>query len=249
MIEKVIVVTGGAKGIGRKIVLHFSKMHWKCAIWESDTKAISDMEREFNDRNLFIVRCDVSDERDVKRAVHLTTDFFGRIDVLVNNAAISCNKPLSELKLAEWQNVINVNLTGSFLCSKYCEANLRHSKGAIINICSTRAFQSEANTEAYSVSKGGIFALTHALAISLGPDVRVNSISPGWIDRTSGQVNDQIEQELYTEADHYQHPAGRVGITDDIANMVWFLAQPENGFITAQNFTIDGGMTRKMIYV
>ncbi|MEI6142387.1 MAG: SDR family oxidoreductase [Mariniphaga sp.] len=249
MIEKVIIVTGGAKGIGRKIVLHFLKMHWKCAIWESDTKAIRDMERELNDGNLFIVRCDVSDEQEVKRAVHLTIDLFGRIDVLINNAAISCNKPLSELKLAEWQHVINVNLTGSFLCSKYCEIHLRDSKGSIINICSTRAFQSESNTEAYSASKGGIFALTHALAISLGPDVRVNSISPGWIDRTSGQEKDQVEHEIFTEADHFQHPAGRVGTTDDISNLVWFLAQSENGFITAQNFTIDGGMTRKMIYV
>ena len=249
MIEKVIIVTGGAKGIGRKIVLYFLKMHWKCVIWERDTKAISDMEREFNVRDLLFVRCDVSDEQDVKRAVRLTTDLFGRIDVLVNNAAISCNKPFSELKLSEWLNVININLTGTFLCSKYCEAYLRHSKGAIINICSTRAFQSEANTEAYSASKGGIFALTHALAISLGPDVRVNSISPGWIDRTSGQEKDLVEQEMFTEADHYQHPAGRVGITGDIANMVWFLAQSENGFITAQNFIIDGGMTKKMIYV
>jgi NAD(P)-dependent dehydrogenase (short-subunit alcohol dehydrogenase family) len=174
---------------------------------------------------------------------------FGRIDLLVNNAAIHANKPISQLEISEFRRVIDVNLTGSFICAKTCEEELRKTKGSIINICSTRAFQSEANTEAYSASKGGIFALTHSLAVSLGPEIRVNCISPGWIDVSAVRKSQTAKQEPLSEADHKQHPAGRVGVAEDIARMVLFLANEENSFITAQNFIVDGGMTRKMIYV
>ena len=110
-------------------------------------------------------------------------------------------------------------------------------------------FQSEANTEAYSASKGGILALTHALAVSLGPDVCVNAISPGWIDVSAYKKSSIAIKEELTEADHFQHPAGRVGTPGDIARMIEFLTDEQNNFITGQNFIIDGGMTRKMIYV
>ena len=249
MKQKVIVVTGGAQGIGRKIVLHFLKRNWISVIWEIDTEASNELESELDHPAFFSIQCDVSNENEVKYAINQTLEKFGRIDVLVNNAAIHNNKPISELSLKDWNKVIAVNLTGAFLCSKYCQTAIEQTKGSIINICSTRAFQSESNTEAYSASKGGIFALTHALAISLGPNIRVNSISPGWIDTSSEQKRGRSNQEIFSEADHSQHPAGRVGITDDIVGMVWFLVQSENNFITAQNFMIDGGMTRKMIYV
>ena len=126
---------------------------------------------------------------------------------------------------------------------------LKNLKGSIINISSTRTFQSEPNTEAYSASKGGILALTHSLAISLGPEIKVNCISPGWIDVSGIKKKSKANQIELSEADHSQHPAGRVGKPEDIANMVLFLLNPENDFITGQNFIIDGGMTRKMIYV
>lgn len=116
-------------------------------------------------------------------------------------------------------------------------------------MASTRAFQSEANTEAYSASKGGIVALTHALAASLGPDVKVNSISPGWIDVSAAKKKALAQQYEFRPEDHTQHPAGRVGKAQDIANMMLFLLKPENDFITGQNFVVDGGMTTKMIYV
>ena len=108
---------------------------------------------------------------------------------------------------------------------------------------------SEANTEAYSASKGGIFALTHALAVSLGPDIRVNSISPGWIEVSELKKSSQRSSPVLSEADHLQHPSGRVGKATDISSTILFLINPENTFITGQNFIIDGGMTRKMIYV
>ena len=147
-----------------------------------------------------------------------------------------------ELTVDQWDLVLNTNLRGAFLCSREAAKIMRRQGGgAIVNIASTRAFMSEANTEAYSASKGGIIALTHALAVSLAPDkIRVNSISPGWIE-----TGDYAE---LREIDHLQHPAGRVGIPDDIARACLFLTHDDNGFITGANIMIDGGMTRKMIY-
>jgi len=125
---------------------------------------------------------------------------------------------------------------------------LQRTKGAIVNIASTRAIQSEPNTEAYSASKGGILALTHSLAMSLGPDIRVNCISPGWIDVSEWKKSQQAKKPHLTKMDHAQHPAGRVGKPEDIAALVAFLISDEAGFITGQNFVVDGGMTKKMIY-
>ena len=153
------------------------------------------------------------------------------------------------LTLQEWNKVLAVNLTGAFLCAKYAARHLKEAKGSIINICSTRAQMSEPNTEAYTASKGGIYALTHAMAVSLGPEVRVNSISPGWIDVSMNKKSSIRKPEKLTGMDHLQHPAGRVGQGEDIARMIEFLMAPKNNFITGQNFVVDGGMTKKMIYV
>ena len=249
MEQLVIVITGGAQGIGRGIAEKFLKEGWKVVIWEADDEAGREMKAKINTPEFEYLLCNVSHEASVGAAVQKTVSLFGRIDVLVNNAAVANNKSLSELTFEEWQHVLDINLNGPFLCSKYCSAELRKNKGAIINMCSTRAFQSEPNTEAYSASKGGVYALTHALAMSLGPDIRVNSISPGWIDVSAMKKRSSSKQEELTTEDHSQHPAGRVGKVEDIANMAYFLAQPENNFITGQNFIVDGGMTRKMIYV
>jgi len=248
MKQKVVVVTGGAQGIGRGIVEKFLKEGWKVVIWEVDDEAGREMKEQLNSTDFKYLLCNVSHEAAVRAAVQKTISLFGRIDVLVNNAAVAINKPISQLSLEEWQHVLDINLNGPFLCSKHCADELGKNKGAIINLCSTRAFQSEPNTEAYSASKGGVYALTHSLAMSLGPDVRVNSISPGWIDVSAMKKKSAANQEELTPEDHQQHPAGRVGKVEDIANMAYFLAQPENSFITGQDFVVDGGMTRKMIY-
>jgi len=246
----VAVITGGAQGIGRITAGMMIAEGYRVAVWDIDDEAIAEECISWHGNPGWLgLTCDISSETEVQQALTGTLDHFGRLDVLVNNAAIHANKPLCELAVSEWRRVIEVNLTGVLICSKYCENALRKNRGNIINICSTRAFQSEANTEAYSASKGGILALTHALAVSLGPDIRVNAVSPGWIDVSAVKKSSKSSPDLLSEADHKQHPAGRVGEGADIARLILFLADKENSFITGQNFIADGGMTRKMIYV
>ena len=249
MEKKNVIVTGGAQGIGKTTVLHLLEQGYAVTVFEVDEEAISEFKLEFTEEVVHIFRVDVSDEESVAKAIKQSVKFNGNIYGLINNAGIAINKPITELDLEEWNRVIGTNLTGAFLCSKYASPFLKESKGRIINIASTRALQSEPNTEAYSASKGGILALTHSLATSLGPEIKVNSVSPGWIDVSADKKRSLARQEALSKADHLQHPAGRVGKATDIANMVLFLLQSENDFITGQNFVIDGGMTTKMIYV
>jgi NAD(P)-dependent dehydrogenase (short-subunit alcohol dehydrogenase family) len=149
-------------------------------------------------------------------------------------------KSLRELTLGEWNRVIGTNLTATFLLVREAEAMLRAAQGAVVTVASTRARQSEPETESYAASKGGLVALTHALAMSLGPEVRVNCVSPGWI---------HVKSEVPRAEDHAQHPAGRVGTPEDIAALIAWLIGPESGFVTGAEFVSDGGMTRKMIYL
>lgn len=227
---KNILVTGGAKGIGKGIVEFMTSKGYRVFIADIDSAG----EKTAADTGAAFIKTDCADEN----AVIACVEQCGKIDVLVNNAGIASPKRLnlSEITLADWQRVIDVNLTGAFLFAKYASA--RMDKGHIINIASTRAFQSEPDTFAYSASKGGIVALTHSLAVSLGPDILVNCISPGWINTD--------ETYIPTETDNSQHPAGRVGTPLDIALAVDFIIS--SGFVTGQNITVDGGMTVKMIY-
>lgn len=246
---KSAIVTGGAQGIGKSISIALLNSGFNVAIFDSDSEAGIETTEELKSLgNVIFIHGDVSNEGDVSKMATLVLADFGQIDLLVNNAAISNNKPISQLTLHEWNEVIAVNVTGPFLLSKMFEPYLRNKNGSIVNICSTRAFMSEANTEAYSASKGAIYSLTHALSISLGPEIRVNCISPGWIDVSEYKKSNRCTPTL-SEEDHLQHPAGRVGKADDIANLVIYLASEQSSFITGQNFIVDGGMTRKMIYV
>jgi len=247
--KKNIIVTGGAQGIGKIITEYLVAEGYFVSVFEKDAEALEELKDEMIMENLSFHKCDVSDEKEVKKAVAESVEITGSVFGLINNAGIMIRKPITELSLKEWNSVIGTNLTGAFLCSKHTAPHLKQSQGSIISMCSTRAFQSEPDTESYSASKGGIFALTHSLAMSLGPEIRVNSISPGWID-VSGVKKKSAANQLYLKKEwHEQHPAGRIGEGDDIAKMVLFLLKPDNSFITGQNFTVDGGMTRKMIYV
>ncbi|MFW6429018.1 MAG: glucose 1-dehydrogenase [Desulfosalsimonas sp.] len=250
-LAKTALVTGGAQGIGRAVAERLLADGGNVVIADCDKEACREAEEEIKRPEGLAVRvCDVSSEKEVENAVSETVGRFGRLDVLVCNAGISgyFGVPVTELSFEQWKRVIDVNLTGCFLFAKHAAGFLEKTRGCIINIASTRAIQSEPHTEPYSASKGGIVALTHALAVSLGPGVRVNCVSPGWIETGSWQKRARRTEPYLTEEDHAQHPAGRVGTPEDVAYSVSWLVSAEAGFVTGQNFIIDGGMTRKMIY-
>ena len=245
---KTAVVTGGAQGIGRAVVLELLREGYAVVAADRDAAAGTDLVERYRDAGtLHFAETDVAVETEVERLLSETLARFSRLDALVNNAGIGVTKPVTELSLDEWNRVLGTNLTGAFLCAKHATLHLAKTQGAIVNIASTRALMSEANTEAYAASKGGLVALTHALAVSLGPAVRVNAVSPGWIEVSDWQKSDAPALE-HSETDRAQHPVGRVGRPEDVAALVGFLLSDASGFTTGQNFVVDGGMTRKMIY-
>ncbi|WP_288429838.1 SDR family oxidoreductase [uncultured Agrobacterium sp.] len=219
------IVTGGGGLIGTGIIEVLLNDGWTVAsfdIKETTTKA----------RHIL---CDVGNETSVAAAF----DQLGwkGLELLVNNAGIAgpVNGPIHKLSLSDWRKVTDSHLTGAFLITRSA-VPLMGEGASIVNMASTRAFMSEPETEAYAASKGGLVALTHALAVSLGPKIRVNAIAPGWI------TNDTDLR----EKDKTQHPVGRVGRPEDIADAVLYLSGA--GFMTGQVMVLDGGMTRKMIY-
>ncbi len=239
----VSIVTGGEKGIGRAIVERLRGDGWKVVVAGMDEKAAYFLQRDYyGDKELHFVPCDVASEKSVRLLFQLVATDFGRLDGLVLNSGTPFwdRVDLTELKIEQWRSVLEVNLTGPFLCAKHGSGLLKQSGGSIVAVASPRSLASEPDTFAHSASRGGLVSLSRCLAMSLGPEVRVNSVSPGWIHH--GDYSD------LSHRDHEQHPVGRVGHPDDIAGLVGYLVGPESGFVTGQDFVVDGGMTKKMVY-
>jgi NAD(P)-dependent dehydrogenase (short-subunit alcohol dehydrogenase family) len=235
--DRGVIVTGAARGIGRAVARHLARQGWRVALADSDAEAVAAAATEAGG---VAIACDVGSEADVERLVAVARAHLGRIDAIVSNAGIGSFGPLALTTLESWNRVLSTNLTATFLLAKAAAADLERARGAIVTIASTRAHMSEPDTLAYSASKGGLVALTHALAITLAPKVRVNCVSPGWIDTGKhGPLK---------ASDHAQHPAGRVGIPEDVAGAVAYLLSREASFLTGAELIVDGGMTRKMIY-
>lgn len=227
------IVTGGANGIGRAIVdsLKLAGADVYCCDIES---------------------CEIDvvnfTQLDVCDTLALTEWFAkcGEVDIIINNVGVSEFKPLTEIAIEEFDRVIATNMRPAFILAREF-ARLRDSEvgrkryGRVVNIASTRHIQSESGSEAYAAAKGGVVALTHALSISFSEfNITVNSISPGWIDTGHYEISDE---------DHAQHPSGRVGRVEDITRTVLFLCDPANDFINGQDIVVDGGMTKRMIYI
>lgn len=222
--DKVVIVTGGAQGIGKCIAEEFRKQG-----------ALVEVIDKQEGQDHFVG--DLSNKYAIEGFTKLVIEKYGKVDFIVNNA-LPLMKGIDECSYEEFEYALKVGVTAPFYMVKLLKAHLAEG-ASIVNISSSRDRMSQPQTESYTAAKGGIAALTHALAVSLAGKARVNSISPGWID---------TDYKVYEGPDAYQQPAGRVGNPLDIANMVLFLCSEKAGFITGENICIDGGMTRQMIY-
>ncbi|MDF2634799.1 MAG: putative oxidoreductase [Pelosinus sp.] len=242
--DKTILITGGAKGIGKAMVLRYCEKGATVIFCDIDHHAGKEFESFLQSQQLkgYYYEIDLENVPAIKEMFQYLIETYTKVDILINNAAVFSHQAIEEITESHWNHVININLRAPFFCCK--EFILQHSNkeyGRIINIASTRHLMSEANTEPYSVSKGAIVSLTHALAISCSnKNIIINSISPGWIENNN--------YDALTEGDHSQHPSGRVGKPEDIARACLFLTDENNDFINGENLVIDGGMTKKMIY-
>ena len=243
-LKKRVFVTGGAEGIGRAIVEAFCKDGHQVAF--CDINAVSGQQTA-RDTGAIFHSVDVSDKEALESCMQQILDEWKDIDILINNVGISKFSSITETSVEDFDKILSINLRPVFITSRLLAIHRKKQPspnpyGRIINICSTRYLMSEPGSEGYAASKGGIYSLTHALALSLSEwNITVNSIAPGWI-----QTHDynQLQPE-----DHSQHPSRRVGKPEDIARMCLFLCEENNDFINGENITIDGGMTKKMIYI
>lgn len=244
MKHQTAIVTGAANGIGRAIAVAYADSGYHVFLADIDVENGSNVAAELLDKGnrADFIETDVSNPTSLKLLIEQVMSTTGRLDVLINNAGVSEFCPPEELSVERWDYILNTNLRASFLLTRLAAAEMKKTGGgSVVNIASTRALMSEKNSEAYAASKGGLLALTHAMALSYaGKKIRINCISPGWI--STG------DYENLREIDHQQHPSGRVGKPEDIARACLFLTDPANDFINGENVVIDGGMTRKMIY-
>jgi NAD(P)-dependent dehydrogenase (short-subunit alcohol dehydrogenase family) len=252
--EKVVIVTGSGRGIGKGIALAFAK--------EGAAVIVSTLEEEEGRETVQeiqgmggmaeFVQTDVSSEDSVRNMVELVTDAHRRIDVLVNNAGITLFKPLLEATLEDWEKVINIDLRGVFLCSKYVAAQMvRQQKGSIINISSNHAVATLPDTEIYAAAKAGVNGMTRSMALSLGKSgIRVNAICPGFTDtphyrkwlETGGNAA-EIEKEV-----HWLHAGSRISTPEDIGKLAVYLASDDAEMITGAELMIDGGLSARLYH-
>ncbi|OIK08693.1 glucose 1-dehydrogenase [Bacillus sp. MUM 13] len=243
--NKTVIVTGAASGIGRGIAIAYGRKGANVVIADVEEARGEETAEEIrrNGGKARFIKTDVRKESEIASMMEEAKKTYQSIDILINNAGKAVFKSLYELSIEEWDDVINTNLRSVFLASREASKYFRENEhgGSIVNLASTRATMSEPDSEAYAATKGGIVALTHALAASLSEfKITVNAISPGWIE--TGDYS------RLRGKDHEQHFSGRVGKPDDIARACLYLTAHENNFVTGINMVIDGGMTRKMIY-
>jgi NAD(P)-dependent dehydrogenase (short-subunit alcohol dehydrogenase family) len=249
--DKVAIVTGAAKGIGWGIAKIFVEEGAKVVVvdWDENEGPKTAAELNTAGGEAIFVKCDVSNEDEVKAMIQKTVEKFGRIDILVNDAGVGVYKSVLDATSADWDRCLAINLKGQFLCAKYAIPHMQKlGKGAIVNISSVHSFATANGTAPYAASKGGITALTRNMAIDYGPAIRVNSIAPGWvltplIQSIFDSYPDPAAQRKTTE-DH--QVMKRIGRPEDIGRAAAFLASDEAAFITGTQLYVDGGLTAQL---
>lgn len=249
--DAVAIVTGAAKGIGWGIATVFSKEGAKVVVVDWDEEAGKKTAADINAAggDALFVKCDVSNEEQVKAMIQATLDKYGRIDILVNNAAIGVYKTITDATSEDWDHCLSVNLKGVFLCSRYAIPHMQAlGKGVIINISSVHAYANVNGTSPYAASKGGVAALTRAMAMDYSPTIRVNAIAPGWvltplIQGIFDSYDDPAEQQRIVEQ---RQVMKRIGRPEDIGHAAAFLASDEASFITGIQLFVDGGLTAQL---
>ena len=242
--NKTVIVTGASNGIGRAIAKAFAAAYYNVVLADIDQENGLELQDQLLEQGYTaeFIQCDVSEPDSINSLIAESVKTYGGIDILINNAGISEFISPDEMDVETWDKIINTNLRPAFLLTRSAAASMKkRGGGSVVNIASTRAQMSEKNFEAYAASKGGLLALTHAMALSYSEhNINVNCISPGWIHTG--------DYEKLRDIDHQQHPSNRVGKPEDVARACLFLTDGENDFINGENLVIDGGMTRKMIY-
>ena len=246
--SRVVVVTGGAYGIGRGIVRLFIGRGERAVIADHHVERGRALELELAPAALF-VHTDVTDENSICRMIEKTIAHWGRIDVLCNNAGIERYRRADEYTSQDWSDIIHTNLRGAFLCSKYALPHLRERHGSIIQISSIQAVANEPQISIYAGSKAGLLGLTRGMAIDFAPlGVRVNAICPGAIQTgmMEAAVADLADPRATLDALGKAIPLGRIGEPEDIARVVWFLASDDAAYVTGASIVVDGGVLARL---
>ncbi|MFA5514483.1 MAG: SDR family oxidoreductase [Sphaerochaetaceae bacterium] len=245
--DKICVITGGALGIGRCLTREFAKAGSKVAFIDNNDKAGKiNLEYLTSNNSKALFYCgDLAIEEDLKKFSSLVIKEFGSIDFLINNASINKGGIETPCSWQDFNRVLQIGVTAPYMLT-YLFLPYFNKNSSIVNIISTRSFMSQPNSESYTAAKGALFSLTHSLAVTLSGKVRVNSIAPGWIK--TERFYDEPKEFRYNQNDINQHPSKRIGEAEDIARATLFLCDERNSFINGENITVDGGMTKQMIY-
>ncbi len=242
--DRVAIVTGGARGIGKKICQAFLEEGASVYIFdvnqEEGERTISEFQSAYEDSRVNFFKVDITDEKSVEQAIERVIGAEGKIDILVNNAGVTRDNLILRMSLEDWKKVIDINLTGAFICSKYtARYMIKNRSGKIINISSIVGVHGNAGQSNYSSSKAGIIGLTKTLAKELaGRNILVNAIAPGYIKtEMTDKLSDRIKEKLME-----QIPTGRLGSVDDVAKTALFLASDDSNYITGTVINLDGGM-------
>lgn len=237
--DKVAVVTGSSRGIGRAIVVRLAKEGCKVVINYSKDLEGAKQTQKLCGKDSIIIKADVSKNEDCKNLIETTLKNFNRIDILVNNAGLFELKSLEEINEADWEKTLDTNAKSVLLCSKYASKYMKN--GVIVNISSSNAFRSRPRRAVYAASKAAIIGLTHALAMELSPKIRVNSVAPGVVEAGSAKHILSSPEELKRRLETI--PMKRLGKPEDIANIVAFLVSDEANYITGATIVVDGGVS------